>query len=81
MTFYSPEELIIAYNEGAVDLNAGLRVRTQDIDENGEQVTRIIKTTVGRVLINEVVPAKAGYINEVLTKKNLRELLVRIKSY
>ena len=75
LTFYSPEELIIAYNEKAVDLNAGVNVRTQDIDENGENVTRIIKTTVGRVLINEVVPEKAGYINEVLTKKNLRGII------
>jgi len=74
LTFYSPEEVNIAYNEGAVDLNAGISVRTQDV-ENGEQVTKIIKTTVGRVLINEVVPAKAGYINEVLTKKNLRDII------
>jgi DNA-directed RNA polymerase subunit beta' len=74
LTFYSPEEVNIAYNEGAVELNAGISVRTQDI-ENGEQVTKIIKTTVGRVLINEVVPAKAGYINEVLTKKNLRDII------
>ena len=75
LTFYSPEELIIAYNEQAVDLNAGIKVRTQDIDAEGNPVTRIIKTTVGRVLINEVVPAKAGYINEVLTKKNLRGII------
>ena len=74
LTFYSPEEVNIAYNEGAVELNAGISVRTQDV-ENGEEVTKIIKTTVGRVLINEVVPAKAGYINEVLTKKNLRDII------
>ncbi|MGB0836892.1 MAG: DNA-directed RNA polymerase subunit beta', partial [Flavobacteriaceae bacterium] len=78
LTFYSPEELIIAYNEKAVDLNAGIKVRTKDLDENGNQVTRIIQTTVGRVLFNEVVPAKAGYINEVLTKKSLRGIIGRI---
>ncbi len=78
LTFYSPEELTIAYNEKAVDLNAGIKVRTQDIDENGEQITRIIETTVGRVLFNEVVPEKAGYINEVLTKKSLRGIIGRI---
>ncbi len=75
LTFYSPEEVNIAFNEEMVDLNAGIKVRTQDIDENGEQVTRIIKTTVGRVLFNEKVPAAAGYINEVLTKKNLRGII------
>ena len=75
LTFYSPEEVTIAFNEEMVDLNAGIKVRTLDIDENGEQVRRIIKTTVGRVLFNEVVPAKAGYINEVLTKKNLRGII------
>ena len=75
LTFYSPEEVTIAFNEEKVDLNAGIKVRTQDLDENGEQVTKIIKTTVGRVLFNEKVPAAAGYINEVLTKKNLRGII------
>ncbi len=78
LTFYSPEELTIAYNEKAVDLNAGIKVRTKDIDENGEPISRIIETTVGRVLFNEVVPEKAGYINEVLTKKSLRGIIGRI---
>ena len=75
LTFYSPEEVTIAFNEEMVDLNAGIKVRTQDIDENGAQVTKIIATTVGRVLFNEVVPPAAGYINEVLTKKNLRGII------
>ncbi|MCH3883061.1 MULTISPECIES: DNA-directed RNA polymerase subunit beta' [Tenacibaculum] len=75
LTFYSPEEVNIAFNEEMVDLNAGIKVRTKDIDENGESVTKIIETTVGRVLFNEKVPEKAGYINEVLTKKNLRGII------
>ena len=75
LTFYSPEEVTIAFNEEKVDLNAGIKVRTQDLDENGNQVTKIIETTVGRVLFNEKVPAAAGYINEVLTKKNLRGII------
>ncbi len=78
LTFYSPEEVNIAFNEEKVDLNAGIKVRTFDVDENGEQVQRIIKTTVGRVLFNEVVPAKAGYINDVLTKKSLRGIIGNI---
>jgi len=75
MTFYSPEEVTIAFNEKAVELNAGIKVRTNDIDENGNVVTKIIETTVGRVLFNEVVPIEAGYINQVLTKKSLRNII------
>ena len=78
LTFYSPEEVTIAFNEEMVDLNAGITVRTQDVDEEGNQVTKLIKTTVGRVLFNEVVPAKAGYVNEVLTKKSLRGIIGNI---
>ena len=77
LVFYSPEEVTIAFNEKKVDLNASISVRTFDV-ENGEQVRKIIKTTVGRVLFNEVVPAEAGYINEVLTKKSLRDIIGEI---
>jgi DNA-directed RNA polymerase subunit beta' len=73
--FYSPEEVIIAYNEGKLDLHAQLKVRTTDIGENGEQETRLIETTCGRVLFNERVPNEAGYINDVMTKKALRDMI------
>ena len=75
LTFYSLEEVIIAYNEKRVDLNAQIRVRTQDFNADGELATQIIETTVGRILFNEKVPAAAGYINEVLTKKSLRDII------
>ena len=75
LTFYSPEEVTIAFNEEMVELNAGIKVRTNDIDEAGNSVKKIIETTVGRVLFNEVVPEAAGYINEVLTKKSLRGII------
>ncbi|WP_460218107.1 DNA-directed RNA polymerase subunit beta' [Psychroserpens sp. MEBiC05023] len=75
LTFYSPEEVTIAYNEKKVDLNAGIKVRTKDFNEEGELTTQIIETTVGRVLFNEKVPEAAGYINEVLTKKSLRDII------
>ena len=75
LTFYSPEEVIIAYNEKRVDLNASIKVKTEDYNENNELVNQIIETTVGRVLFNEKVPAVAGYINEVLTKKSLRDII------
>ena len=75
LTFYSPEEVTIAFNEEQVELNAGIKVRTNDLDEDGNSVKKIIETTVGRVLFNEVVPEAAGYINEVLTKKSLRGII------
>ena len=74
LTFYSPEEVNIAFNEGKVELNAKIKVRTSDI-EDGKIVVKIIDTTVGRVLFNQVVPKEAGYINQVLTKKSLRDII------
>ncbi|MHB1197525.1 MAG: DNA-directed RNA polymerase subunit beta' [Lutibacter sp.] len=78
LTFYSPEEVTIAFNEKAVELNAVIKVRTKDFNAEGELVSQIIETTVGRVLFNEVVPVKAGYVNEVLNKKNLRDIIGQI---
>jgi len=78
LTFYSAEEVTIAYNEKRVDLNAGIKVRAIDFNEEGELVPQIIETTVGRVLFNEKVPAAAGYINTVLTKKALRDIIGNI---
>ena len=75
LTFYSAEEVTIAYNEKRVDLNAGIKVRAIDFNEAGELVPQIIETTVGRVIFNKKVPAAAGYINDVLTKKSLRNII------
>jgi len=75
--FYSPEEVIIAYNEGRVDLHAHIKVKTHDIVDD-KPVIHIIETTVGRVLFNQCVPAEVGFINEVLTKKSLREIIGRV---
>jgi DNA-directed RNA polymerase subunit beta' len=76
LTFYSPEEVNIAYNEKIVDLNAIIkcRIKTPESDDSYE----LIETTPGRVFFNEVVPEKAGFFNEVLTKKNLREIIGQI---
>ncbi|WP_420321902.1 DNA-directed RNA polymerase subunit beta' [Flagellimonas sp.] len=75
LTFYSAEEVEIAFNEGKVELNAGIKVRAKDFNEEGELVSQIIQTTVGRVLFNSVVPEQAGYINTVLNKKSLRNII------
>ncbi len=79
LTFYSPEEVEIAYNEGAVDIHAPITVRTKDVDEEGNIVTRLIKdTTVGRVIVNKFVPEEVGYLNELLSKKSLRNIIGRV---
>ena len=79
-TFYSYEEVEIAFNEGMVNLNAGIKVRAPDFNEEGELVNQIIPTTVGRVLFNMEVPEQAGYINDVLNKKSLRDIIGKILS-
>ena len=75
LTFYSSEEVEIAFNERKVSLNAGIKVRAKDFNEEGELVYQIIETTVGRVLFNTEVPEQAGFINQVLNKKALRNII------
>ncbi|MFA5326661.1 MAG: DNA-directed RNA polymerase subunit beta' [Prolixibacteraceae bacterium] len=75
MIFYSTEEVIIAYNEGAVELHAIIKVKVEDVDENGEMFKHIIETTVGRIIFNQSVPKQVGYINQLLTKKSLRTII------
>jgi DNA-directed RNA polymerase subunit beta' len=78
LVFYSSDEVNIAYNEKKVDLNASIKVKTNDLNEHNEIESKIIQTTVGRVLFNEVVPPKAGFINQVLNKKSLRGIIGEI---
>ena len=75
--FYSSEELIIAYNEGKVELNTCIKIMAR-IKEDGKLIKKLIDTSVGRVLFNEVVPKSVGYINELLTKKALRTVISNI---
>jgi DNA-directed RNA polymerase subunit beta' len=74
MAFYNMDEVVIAYNERVVDLHANIRVKTM-VRENGKLSLKLIETTVGRVLFNQNVPVEVGYINALLTKKNLREII------
>ncbi|MFT7252236.1 MAG: DNA-directed RNA polymerase subunit beta' [Flavobacterium sp.] len=78
LTFYSAEEVNIALNEEKLELNARVRIRAKDFNDEGELVYKIIQTTAGRVLFNEVVPEAAGFVNEVLTKKSLRDIIGKI---
>jgi DNA-directed RNA polymerase subunit beta' len=73
--FYSAEEVTIAFNEGRVDLHAYIRIKTTVKDEEGNLVSKLIESTVGRVLFNKVVPPQMGFIDMLLTKKSLREVI------
>jgi DNA-directed RNA polymerase subunit beta' len=74
LTFYSPEEVNIAYNEGKVDLHAIVKVKVKVMEE-GQLVNKVEETTVGRVLFNEVAPKEIGFINELLTRRSLRDII------
>lgn len=76
--FYSPEEVIIAYNERRVDLHAVIKVRVQVRNEDGGLETKLLETSVGRVLFNQVVPKSVGFVNELLTKSKLRAIIGNI---
>jgi DNA-directed RNA polymerase subunit beta' len=78
MRFYSAEEVIIAYNEGKVDLHAFIKVKANVRNDAGEIENKLIETTVGRVMFNQSVPAKVGFVNALLTKKSLREIIGNI---
>ncbi|TYP87768.1 DNA-directed RNA polymerase subunit beta' [Sphingobacterium allocomposti] len=78
MTFYSPEEVIIALNENKIDLHAYIKVKTKTKNKEGQIVDAIIETTVGRVIFNQIVPEEMGFINELLTKKSLRNVIGEI---
>jgi len=74
MKFYNSSEVVIAYNEKIVDMHAWIKVKTA-VRENGEIVNRMVETTVGRVIFNQHVPVEVGFVNALLTKKNLREII------
>ena len=78
LVFYSPEEAKIAFNEGKVELHTKVKVKVRDFNENGELEEQILDTTVGRILFNEFVPEEVGFINSLLTKKALRDIIGKV---
>jgi DNA-directed RNA polymerase subunit beta' len=74
--FYGPEEALIAYNEGRISLHAPISVFVDDIDENGNPIQHIVdNTSVGRVIFNQNVPKEIGYVNKIVSKKSLRDII------
>ncbi|MCX6208803.1 MAG: DNA-directed RNA polymerase subunit beta' [Bacteroidetes bacterium] len=72
--FYNIDEVVIAYNENIVDLHANIKIKT-NVRIDGKIEKKIIETTVGRVLFNQFVPEEVGFVNALLTKKNLRDII------
>ncbi len=77
-TFYGPEEAIIAHNEGKCDLHAQVKVVVKDVDENGCFVNRMVETSVGRVIVNGIIPDEVGFVNKVISKKSLRDIIADV---
>ena len=78
LTFYGPEEATIAYNEGRVDIHAPIKVVVPDLDAEGNIVPTMTETSVGRVIVNEIIPEEVGYINTVISKKTLRDIIGKV---
>ena len=77
-TFYGPEEAIIALNEKRVDEHAQVKCVVDDIDEKGNPIRHIVETTVGRIIVNEIIPKEIGFFNGVISKKTLRKLIADV---
>ena len=78
LTFYGPEEAIIAYNEKRVAMHAPVKVLVDDLNENGLPIRHLVETSVGRVIVNEVIPAEVGFVNTIISKKSLRDIITRV---
>ncbi len=81
MSFYGPEEVIIALNEKAIDIHAKIKVRLPKDKLNPEAGTQMVETTPGRIIVNQLVPEEVPYINEVLGKKSLRKIISNVIKY
>ena len=77
LTFYGPEEAIIAHNEGKCDLHALVKVVVDDIID-GKPERHMIETSVGRVIVNGIIPKEVGYVNKIISKKSLRDIIADV---
>ena len=76
--FYGPEEVIIAYNEKAIDMHAEIQVRIPVDKNDPAKGTQMVKTTAGRIIVNQYVPDEVPFVNEVLGKKSLRKIITNV---
>ena len=77
LTFYGPEEAIIAHNEGKCDLHAQVKVMVDDIVD-GKPCKHMVETSVGRVIVNGIIPKEVGFVNKIVSKKSLRDIIADV---
>ena len=77
LSFYGPEEALIARNEGRCDLHAPVKVIVNDLVD-GKLQKRMVETSVGRVIVNQIIPEEVGFFNDVISKKTLRGLISNV---
>ena len=77
LTFYGPEEALIAHNEGKCELHALVKVVVKDLVD-GVLQPRMVETTVGRVIVNQIIPEEVGYFNDIISKKSLRGIIADV---
>jgi len=75
MSFYGAEEVIIAINEERLSKHAFIKVKATVRKEDGSLVEEMVETVAGRVLFNQFVPMEVGFVNELLTKKKLQNII------
>ncbi len=78
MTFYAPEEVIIALENEILSMHAYIKVKVKVKDKTGKLVEQVIDTVAGRVVFNQHVPEEVGFINEMLTNKKIQLITARI---
>ena len=78
MSFYGPEEVIVALNEGAVEMHAKINVRIPADKQDPSKGTQMVETTPGRIIVNQFVPEEVPFVNEVLGKKSLRKIITEV---
>ena len=72
MFFKSPNEALLAYENGAVTLHARIKVRVTKTLPDGRTMTGIVDTTVGRILFNEIIPQDLGFVDRTIPGNELK---------
>ena len=75
LKFYGPEEAIVAFNEKRCEEHALVKCIVDDIDEQGRPIKHMVETSVGRIIVNEIIPKELGFFNGIISKKSLRNLI------
>ena len=81
MSFYSPEEVIVAYNEKVIDMHARINVRITADKMDPSKGTVMVETSAGRIIVNQFVPDEVPFVNEILGKKSLRKIITNVIKY